>query len=135
MTQNQLLVQVCLRAPHVVADEAKLAIVFTYFFLLFLFLLLRLACVKISVSHITYQFNHYRIIFVETEGIEQKRKKKKKVGENNGQLRFVRHHGWRTQAAWTNFQAFIIQSSIKFETFKVNPRSLPPPSPLKNKFE
>ena len=27
-----------------------------------------------------------------------KRKKKKKVGENNGQLRFVRHHGWRTQA-------------------------------------
>ena len=31
------LVQACLRAPHVVADEAKLAIVFTYFFLLFLF--------------------------------------------------------------------------------------------------
>ena len=28
-----LLVQACLRAPHVVADEAKLAIVFTYFFL------------------------------------------------------------------------------------------------------
>ena len=27
-----------------------------------------------------------------------KRKKKKKVGENNGQLRFIRHHGWRTQA-------------------------------------
>ena len=26
------------------------------------------------------------------------RKKKKKVGENNGQLRFVRHHLWRTQA-------------------------------------
>ena len=25
-------------------------------------------------------------------------KKKKKVGENNGQLRFVRHHGWHTQA-------------------------------------
>ena len=24
--------------------------------------------------------------------------KKKKVGENNGQLRFVRHHEWRTQA-------------------------------------
>ena len=22
----------------------------------------------------------------------------KKVGENNGQLRLVRHHGWRTQA-------------------------------------
>ena len=27
-------------------------------------------------------------------------KKKKKVGENNGQLRFVRHHGWRKHA-WT----------------------------------
>ena len=25
-------------------------------------------------------------------------KKKKKVGENKGQLRFVRHHVWRTQA-------------------------------------
>ena len=24
--------------------------------------------------------------------------KKKKVGENNGQFRFVRHHVWRTQA-------------------------------------
>ena len=24
--------------------------------------------------------------------------KKKKVDENNGQLRFVRHHGWCTQA-------------------------------------
>ena len=24
--------------------------------------------------------------------------KRKKVGENNGQLRFVRHQGWRTQA-------------------------------------
>ena len=33
-----LLVQACLRAPHVVADEAKLAIVFTYFFLSFFFL-------------------------------------------------------------------------------------------------
>ena len=31
-----------------------------------------------------------------------KRKKKKKVGENNGQLRFRPHHGWYTQAAWTN---------------------------------
>ena len=31
----EMLVQACLRAPHVVADEAKLAIVFTYFFLLF----------------------------------------------------------------------------------------------------
>ena len=39
------LVQACLRAPHVVADEAKLAIVFTYFFLLLsfsFFFLLRL---------------------------------------------------------------------------------------------
>ena len=25
-------------------------------------------------------------------------KKKKKVGENNGQLRLVRNHGWHTQA-------------------------------------
>ena len=33
-----ILVQACLRAPHVVADEAKLAIVFTYFlFSFFLF--------------------------------------------------------------------------------------------------
>ena len=30
--RNKILVQACLRAPHVVADEAKLAIVFTYFF-------------------------------------------------------------------------------------------------------
>ena len=28
----------------------------------------------------------------------RRRKERKKVGENNGQLRFVRHHGWRTQA-------------------------------------
>ena len=26
-----------------------------------------------------------------------KKKKEKKIGENNGQLRFVRHQGWRTQ--------------------------------------
>ena len=32
-----VLVQACLRARHVVADEAKLAIVFTYFFLSFSF--------------------------------------------------------------------------------------------------
>ena len=37
--------------------------------------------------------------WVKVEGREEERKKK--VGENNGQLRFVRHHGWRTQAAWT----------------------------------
>ena len=30
--RSLFLVQACLRAPHVVADEAKLAIVFTYFF-------------------------------------------------------------------------------------------------------
>ena len=34
---KHVLVQACLRVPHVVADEAKLAIVFTYFFLLFSF--------------------------------------------------------------------------------------------------
>ena len=34
---HRFLVQACLRAPHVVADEAKLAIVFTYFFLLLSF--------------------------------------------------------------------------------------------------
>ena len=28
-----------------------------------------------------------------------RKNKKKKVGENNGQLRFVRHHGLRTQAS------------------------------------
>ena len=33
--KSKILVQACLRAPHVVADEAKLAIVFTYFFLSF----------------------------------------------------------------------------------------------------
>ena len=32
LRQDLKLVQACLRAPHVVADEAKLAIVFTYFF-------------------------------------------------------------------------------------------------------
>ena len=37
-----VLVQVCLRGPPVVADEAKLAIVFTYFFLL----LVLAACVR-----------------------------------------------------------------------------------------
>ena len=26
-----------------------------------------------------------------------------KVGENNGQLRFIRHHGWRTQARLDQF--------------------------------
>ena len=37
---------------------------------------------------------------LKVEGVEErkKEKKKEKVGENNGQLRFVRHHGWRTQA-------------------------------------
>ena len=31
------------------------------------------------------------------EGVQKEEKKKKKVGENNCQLRFVRHHEWRTQ--------------------------------------
>ena len=35
---KHLLVQACLRAPLVVADEVKLAIVFTYFFLFFFLL-------------------------------------------------------------------------------------------------
>ena len=30
-------------------------------------------------------------------------KKKEKVGENNVQLRFVSHHGWRTQARLDQF--------------------------------
>ena len=38
------------------------------------------------------------------EGVGKKEKKKKKVGENNRQLRFVRHHGWRTQDAWTKIR-------------------------------
>ena len=29
---------------------------------------------------------------------KRKEKKKEKVVENNGQLRFLRHHGWCTQA-------------------------------------
>ena len=43
-------------------------------------------------------------IFSEAEGVDKKKRKKKKkerkkkVGENNGQLCFIRHHGWRTQA-------------------------------------
>ena len=45
-------------------------------------------------------FTHGR--FPEVKSRRRKRKKKKrrgkKVGENNGQLRFVQHHGWRTQA-------------------------------------
>ena len=32
-----------------------------------------------------------------------KREKKKKVGENNGQLHFIRHHGWRTQTRLDQF--------------------------------
>ena len=34
---------------------------------------------------------------------EEKYSKKKLVGENNGQLRFVRHHVWRTQARLDQF--------------------------------
>jgi len=29
---------------------------------------------------------------------KRKKERKKKEGENNGRLRFVRHHGWRMQA-------------------------------------
>ena len=29
---------------------------------------------------------------------KRERKERKKIGEKNGQLRFVRHHGWHTQA-------------------------------------
>ena len=29
---------------------------------------------------------------------KRRKRENKKVGENNGQLRFVRHHMWRTQA-------------------------------------
>ena len=41
-------------------------------------------------------FAHGR--FPEVGQKQKTEKKKKKVGENNGQLRFVRHHVWRTQA-------------------------------------
>ena len=34
----------------------------------------------------------------EKEEEKKKKKKKKKIGQNNAQLRFVCHHGWRTQA-------------------------------------
>ena len=41
------------------------------------------------------------------EGVEEKKKKKeKKVGENNGQLRYVRHHVWRTQARLDQLKYF-----------------------------
>ena len=40
------------------------------------------------------------------EGVGEKRRKKKKVDENNGQLCFVRHHGWRTQARLDQFICF-----------------------------
>ena len=32
------------------------------------------------------------------------KKRKKKVSENNGQLCFIRHYGWSTQATWTKIQ-------------------------------
>ena len=37
--------------------------------------------------------------------------KKKKVGENNGQLRFVRHHVWRTQASLDQKKINLIQQN------------------------
>ena len=55
-----MLVQACLCAPLVVADEAKLAIVFTYFFSssFFLFLFLRLLLIthfgETSVAEINF---------------------------------------------------------------------------------
>ena len=42
---NTVLVQACLRAPHVVADKAKLAIVFNYFWPRWLACAMR-ACVR-----------------------------------------------------------------------------------------
>ena len=36
--------------------------------------------------------------WVKSRSHRKKEKIEKKVGENNGQLCFVRHHGWRTQA-------------------------------------
>ena len=38
---------------------------------------------------------------------EKNKKKKKKVCENNGQLCFVRHHGWRTQARLDQFNSYV----------------------------
>ena len=32
------------------------------------------------------------------DGEKKRERERAKVGVNNGQLRFVRHHGWRTQA-------------------------------------
>ena len=34
---------------------------------------------------------------------KEEKRKKEKVGENNGQLRFVRHQGWRMQARLAQF--------------------------------
>ena len=39
--------------------------------------------------------------FPEAESVEEE----KKVGENNGQLRFVCHHGWLTQARLDQFDS------------------------------
>ena len=41
-------------------------------------------------------FSHWS--FPEVDEKQKAEKKKKKKRENNGQLRFVRHHGWRKQA-------------------------------------
>ena len=46
--------------------------------------------------------------------------KKKKVGENNGQLRFVRHHGWRMKA---RLDQNVLDNSIP-ELFTENVSSL-----------
>ena len=45
-------------------------------------------------------------------------KKKKKVGENNGQLCFVRHHGWRTHAACRLQTAHIVILITHYAVYK-----------------
>ena len=54
----------------------------------------------------------------------RRRRRKKKVGENNGQLRFVRHHVWRTQARLDQkmiFGPFLLLFTASFWS--------PPPGP------
>ena len=51
---------------------------------------------------------------IKVEGREEEEKeRRKKVGENNGQLRFVRHHGWCTQAHLD--QNYLIRELILLE--------------------
>ena len=37
---------------------------------------------------------------------------RKHAWTSNGQLRFVRHHGWRTQAAWANNDFIVARVNI-----------------------